>query len=244
MGYGKITSGLLVAVILSCGAFQANAMDVNNPTWNLGVSIGHVSRSGDTTFAFSQGTAATTGANVRRLSDAGSLYGLLFGADWMHNRALFGLGLTLDWQNTSDLEGFHMVVPNTNHGTEFSYERGLTLGFFGRVGYQVADYAIPYLKVGGQTSRDKMKFRDTVFAGGVLPAGTIDTTINDRVTALVLGAGLEIPTFVYNTSLRFEYNYVNPETVMMHTGYANVRSDVTYKPDEHVAKLSWVWNFH
>lgn len=249
MRYGKITTGLLLTA-LCCGSFQAYAWDATHPTWNLGATFGHVSREGGATFAFSQSGTGLTGAANRSLSDAGSLYGILFGADWRHNRFLVGLGLSADWQNTGDVQAFHTVAPYGNHhGMQFLYDRGLALGFFGRLGFQVTDYAMPYVKVGGQSSRDKMTFRDaslgTGGAAGVaaLPVGTIDTTINDRVTVMVLGAGLEIPTFIYNTSLRFEYDYVTPDKVTMNTGYSNVRTDVSYKPKEHVGKLSWVWNF-
>lgn len=249
MGYGKITTGLLLTTTLWCGSFQVQAFDATHPTWNLGATVGHVSRQGGATFAYSQAAPVTVGAANRSLSDAGSLYGILFGADWRHNRFLVGLGLSADWQNTGDVQAFHTVAPfGSHHGIHFLYDRGLALGFFGRVGFQVTDYAMPYVKIGAQTSRDKMTFRDTSLGngGGVavpLVVGTSDTTINDRVTTMVFGAGLEIPTFVYNTSLRFEYDYVAPDKMTMNTGYANVRTDVSYKPKEHIGKLSWVWNF-
>ena len=246
MEYKKIGASLLLTSTLVWSyASQAHYADLNNPKFNVGVTLGHMTIQGNAPFNFTNLTPAGTGARVQKMSNSNVLYGATAGADWFYQRLMIGLGASLEGNQADKAQRFNLEAPiGTFQNAQFQYARGASTQAFIRLGYKIADYMMPYVKAGLNSSRDDMTFTANTVSG--IGAGArYNYTLTDRINTPLLGIGLEVPLFLYRFSMRFEYNYIASDEVRMSApadnGLGTIR--VNFRPETHQAKLAWVWNF-
>ena len=178
-----------------------------------------------------------------RISDSGIMMGLLGGWQWRCARTLVGLEGNVDFNTTErkDRQYASMDPTNTNsfYGTAL-YDRGNVYGLTGRAGYFVTPFFLPYVRLGAQVSRDTVNFQVNINSGAF---NDFSSTKKD-VYGFVAGVGAEIPTYIGNSTLRVEYNFVRTESVIIEDNVIPVIGVHKFRyPQSQIGKVTWVWNF-
>src|SRR5690606_7018419 len=88
--------------------------------------------------------------------DNGYFWGLVGGWQTYCNYWLFGAELNADWHYYEETRNFAYTQNNTGIAIAAHYDRNFILGLSGRAGYQIVDFLMPYIRLGVETSRDKM----------------------------------------------------------------------------------------
>lgn len=137
--------------------------------------------------------------------DVGVIGGLLGGYQARCNDWLFGAELNIEWQEITHDRNFAFTnaLDEGVSGTSIYKQRNI-VGVSGRFGYEMFPNFLPYVRLGVQSSRDKLiiraitsDFSDSVDMEGIR-----------RVYRLMAGVGAEFPIcFLMGLSVRAEYNF-------------------------------------
>ncbi len=197
-----VTALCLSSAVFACAPSQAAWQG----SWVVGASGGLVHDRGELTVTdVSDGRQTVV---VPRFQDEGWFLGLFGGYQWLCNRWLLGLELNLDWyDNDSDDNNFaYTSSDNTAWNVHSEYDREWVVGLSGRMGYEIATYLLPYVRVGLEYSDDDLHYAQTINNSNPVFRNAADAS-QDSVR-LFGGMGLEVPVPKFNClTLRFEYDY-------------------------------------
>jgi len=238
-------------------------------SWLIGASGSYGERSGDVDIQMVYTTnfvpvPLRTSYITEKYVDRGTIWGLFAGYQIRCNRFLVGLEANYDWDDMNNnahdfafldtLAQTSVVVPPGNsYIATAQYERDPTFGVSCRFGYDVNPCFMPFIRIGGETSKDSL----TLSFGGVPFLNSLSTTIkdSDRIYRLFGGVGAEISSILWRSTLlqpisfRVEYCvHAASDDAVEAVGMIN---DGTYsplfvnkmKPVTHTGKISIVWNF-
>jgi hypothetical protein len=244
----------LIAVIASMNA-QAQDDESWGPfdeglVWEgnamLGVTGGYASRHGNIGIV-ANGPGQHLEFN-NNMNSHGGVWGIFGGYQVFCNGILFGLELNVQWE---DIEQNNDYVFLDDHGIEWTgvanYKREPAVGLSGRFGSRVSRCFIPYVRLGLETSRDKLALfavRDPFFVP--LEADIEGDRQNFRLFA---GLGAEIPLLLkglVGPAIRLEYNYHAEGPNTEAEGFASDDTTLVVarsKSKTHVGTASFLWNF-
>jgi hypothetical protein len=196
----------------------------------------------------------------KKITDQGVLFGLLAGWQWHYKRWMFGAEANVDFDSFEKDRQFAWTEATTNvpiYGTVL-YDRGDIYAITGRAGYFVTPFFMPYLRLGAQLSRDEVSYQSftgaVVTAGAPAPVGPAVGALGNffpdyssktkDVYGIVAGIGAEFPTYIGASTIRFEYNFVKTESVIIDDHAFPVIGNHKFRyPESHIGKIAWVWNF-
>ncbi len=270
-----LSSALLMSTAVQAG-WQGN--------WLVGISGGYAEREGrDYITSIDGGTAVPAIGGVvlfagnqtvfnQRFEDTGWIGSLFAGYQWKCNRWLVGAEVNIDWRDYDETHDFVYAdatapAPNPNPTgitprpwiASMTYERDWVLGLTGRMGYELAPYLMPYIRLGAEWSRDKLQYDAARQPGRVgipnvgivaLP-GTIAVSANGRENSyrLVGGMGLEVPVptvaGINGLAVRAEYDYHSKGRTIGATAAASdniTLVNTSMNPSEQSMIVSLVWN--
>lgn len=257
------TSFFLISTSLLANAAHAFVWDGN---WLVGASGSYGERLGDVDIQVVYTTDAVPVALrpsyiTEKYVDRGMIWGIFAGYQLRCNRFLIGLEGNLDWDNMdNNAHDFSFLDSRRQVGLDgnafvasANYERDPTFGLSLRFGYWVNPCFMPFVRVGGETSKDTLTltFVGTPFLNGI-PTSIKDT---DRVYRLFGGVGAELSglilgsTLLQPISLRAEYcvHAASENAVeavgMINDGNSSPLFVNKMKPTTHTGKISIVWNF-
>ncbi len=187
------------------------------------------------------------------ITDNGTILGVLAGWQWRCRRVMFGLEGNIDYGSYEKNRQFaftETATPFVFHlpgGISFVstalYQRGPIYSVSMRGGYFVTPFFFPYLRVGGQISRDEASLQSF---SGEAPVLLPDFIASNRatVTGGLFGIGVEFPTLVGPSTIRVEYNYSRTESIVIDDEAFPVIGGYTFrKPNTNTLKVALVWNF-
>lgn len=174
--------------------------------------------------------------------DSGFIWGILGGYQIKCNRYLFGLEANVSWQDVGERKFYHFVDGDGDHySNNAEHERDTVYGLTFRAGYQLTPWMMPYLRAGAETSEETV-----IFNGTNVTDGTAISLEDDRqAVRFVGGAGVEFPLYLQSV-LRLEYNYSSRGRGAAAQGQTPGSLELVHvdiKPNQHAAKLAFVWNF-
>jgi hypothetical protein len=188
-----------------------------------------------------------TSRHTQTITDNGAMMGLLAGWQWRYRRYMLGVEGNVTF---SDFQLGHQFAytDEINFNAEYVgtalYKRGNIYQVTGRFGYFVTPFFMPYLRLGGQVSRDTVSYQVT---GVVLSAPFVVTDFSSTkkdVWGAVGGIGAEFPTYIGSSTIRFEYNFVQTDRVTIRDSALPIIGVNQYHyPRTHVGKVAFVWNF-
>ena len=199
----KLATAICLSALMASGAVQAQW----EGNWLIGVSGGWAEREGNlylSTFDTDVEELTVVGNN---LEDSGWDWGILGGYQARCNGWLVGVELNVDWANRhndntyqyTDVDGDSFVV-------SADYKRDTNVGLTGRLGFQVAQFVLPYIRAGVETSRDRLSINAVTAGSSSMQAFAVSGS--ERVYRFVAGIGAEIPVpMVTGLSARAEYDY-------------------------------------
>lgn len=183
--------------------------------------------------------------------DSGTVTGIIAGVqatscDWL-------LGLELRW-NHFDMDHHRYFNFPDFPGASFArvwnvdgqIKHGADLGLLLRLGYAMAPYLMPYMHLGVETSRDKMK---VLIAGApnVFPA-SISLEDKRQIYRFTGGVGIECPApWLQAISFRLEYMFHLPGSFLeasgfIQDGFVNPLFTANIKPRTQSIEGAIVWN--
>jgi opacity protein-like surface antigen len=142
---------------------------------------------------------------VRDVSDTGGIYGFLLGFHGRCNKWLFGGEFNIENHNFSEDHPFAFSDPAGLVGWNGTseYQRDWMAGFTFRLGYQIVDYLLPYVRLGVETGRDKLITTLTPddFDGSL--------RLQDKtwIYRFLSGVGIEFPVYCTAITMRLEYQF-------------------------------------
>ena len=175
------------------------------------------------------------------IHDNGWTWGLLTGYQERCNRWLWGIEAKVDWDS---VDKNHTTLIRTVDGPlgeiNVNLHRGATIGLSWRLGYEVAPFFLPYIRLGVENAKDRLNI-DTVMTGFAEVQGV------KRSFHFWSGAGLEFPiTYLMGLSFRTEYAYHSKgKNIFINTTESDGTTFVFAKinPSSHTLMGSLVWNF-
>lgn len=196
----------------------------------LGVNYGHPAPARLVTI-FNQG-----------LEENELIWGLLAGYQARCNGWLLGAELNADWRNLNETNNFSFVdALGTTWNATSNYDQDIVWGLSFRLGYEVNPCFLPYLRVGGETSNDKLTYRAANPTLAVINEGS------RRQYRFVAGVGAEMPVpALFGLSFRLEYNYCTKGKGVDANGYAS--DNLTFistaaRVKTNIGKAELVYNF-
>lgn len=221
----------------------------------IGVSAGYIDLYGeiDTTLTYHgrefRQDIFQASYNRRNFTNSSFVFGVLAGYQEIYREWLVGVEINFDFQALDKESKF--ILSDLEHEIDWSsivhYQRKNMIGISGRLGYAVTPYCMPYVRLGGEFSRDKFI---GVFQGdfNVFPH---ELVIGERhwIHCFLLGIGAEIPLMeTCGATIRLEYTFHSKARTMQ--GFA-VFTDRIFVPSIQTgmqprmqsARLSFIWNF-
>lgn len=227
----------LASALLVSGAANADY----HANWLIGASAAYGTQSGDINYSLSSVVSEDVASSSTGFSDSGWLWGLLVGYQAMCNCWLFGGELSVDWSNHDGYKDYAFSDSDEGINVRAKYDQDAIVALSARLGYEVSSFFLPYIRLGLETSRDKLEFEsqtDSLAANG---------SESRRVWRFLGGVGLEMPVpMCAGLSVRGEYNYHSKGRTV--TAGSTASDGVTYatahtKQHANTGKLSLVWNF-
>ena len=233
------------------GADLAQANWTGN--WLLGASAGWAQDNGliEISGATVDSTTTTTVDRLRSDNFAGGVFG---GYQIRCNRWIMGAELNLTWEDNNDDSVF---ASETSSVATVSYDRDVTAGLTGRLGFEFWPWLAPYVRAGVETSRDTLEVAfapiDATTALPIVPAAAGFGSNSERSWRGILGIGVETPVPVFmGLTGRVEYGYhfkgkhITASSEILEiadpapTGIFGI---ATTRPAQHSVMASLVWNF-
>lgn len=246
---------ILTALSLSCAVLACSPLQAAwQGNWLVGASGGYTTDRGELEITMLDSGRQTV--TNRRFVDHGWLVGLLGGYQVKCNHWLLGAELNVDWydldnddnENTlafTSASGFaNPALQGPAWNGAATYEREWVVGLTGRMGYEIATYLMPYVRLGLEWSDDELSY--------------IQTSNNNVITAQgdgsedsirgIAGIGAEIPfPMVSGLSVRVEYDYhTKGKRVDLDAAAAGNQNPLfvhaSRKPSYQTGIVSVVWN--
>lgn len=229
--------------------------DARNYNFLLGAEIGYSRQKEVFETTFSAPTlvpAVRYNEQTVTMSDKGTILGVLAGWQYHCARWMLGIEGSVDFQQYNRPNTFVFAVPNAVplifNATAY-YDHGPIWALTARAGYFVTPGFLPYVRLGGQVSRDEANYK--VFAGGPLqpinypgPFVFDFSSVKKNVLGLVAGIGVELPTFIGGTTVRFEYTYSLSERLTIDDLLPPIAGTNEFHHSQtNAIKMAWVWNF-
>ena len=179
---------------------------------------------------------------IRPNNDTGFMAGILGGYELTCNDYFGSLELHAHWEDFGDAHTFFYNDVLTNgYAGSATYERGAVFGLSTRLGYHLTPWMGAYIRLGAETSRDKIIFQST----RVVPAGpVINLHHSEQVFRFLGGFGFQWPVLKQAT-VRLEYNYASRVKVST-SGFASdnlIFYSAHVRPLQHGIKAAFVWYF-
>lgn len=254
----------LVGNLLHTGVAQAHWYG----NWLVGASGSYGERLGDVDIQLVYRTALIPepfrpSHITEKYVDRGTIWGIFAGYQVRCNRYLIGLEANLDWDDMNNnahdfafLDASSQVgLPGNAYIATAQYYRDSTFGVSFRFGYEVTPCFMPFIRFGGETSKDRL----TLFFEGrpLLNPNSAIIEDSERIYRFFGGVGAEMPLsfsfwqppFLRFLSLRMEYCvHASSENPVEAVGSLNSPNLLPLfvnkmKPVTHTGKLSLVWNF-
>ncbi len=228
---------LSTALLLSTGA-QAQ-WETN---WLLGIEGGWGQTSGNLNVNMTSPTGKATSVS-EDLNNSGYIWGFLGGYQARCNQWLAGLELNVDWQNKNAQNNFAFTdAVNAGWYGDANFKRETTVGLTARGGYAVAPWFLPYIRLGIETSRDKLNY-----AAGSTTNITVAESGSHRSYRFVGGVGVEMPIpALMCLSLRLEYDYHGKGSAVNANSIASDSAtfvSTSTKQHNNTGIAALVWNF-
>lgn len=176
------------------------------------------------------------------ITDQGAIFGLLAGWQFRANRFLAGIEADVDFQEFEETRSFAFNTVTGGQAVAGSvvYDRGAVYALTLRGGYFVTPGFMPYVRVGGQYSRDEASYAATI-------SGAPDfSSKREGIWGVVAGIGVEFPAFIGPSTIRAEYTFARTENLVIDDGAAPIIGTHNFThphPETSALKLAWVWNF-
>jgi hypothetical protein len=177
------------------------------------------------------------------ISDRGTFLGLLAGLQYRLGRVLIGIEGNLDFNSFYQPSFFVFNTPNNVNTDVFSatafYKRGPVLGLTGRAGWFVTPGFMPYVRLGAQVSHDEGSYQ---VVAGVNQVRDYSER-SKQIYGVVGGIGVELPTFIGPSTLRFEYTYSCTQSLTIVDNQPPILGTNRFpSPVTNAFKVAWVWN--
>ncbi len=240
-----------IAICLS-SALLASAAQAWEGNWLLGASTGYSAREGKNYITIIDGTSGRQSNVTFREYDNNWTVGVLGGYQLSCNRWVMGLEANVDWREDDNHPFAFTDTSNVGWQGFAKYERDWIVGLTARLGYEIAPYLMPYIRVGGEWHRDEINLNIS------RPLGGLQAVLNGKrdVFRVVGGIGIEMPmaaipvlssvSFLSHLAVRLEYDYHSTGRSVGATGTTNVGGTLvssSMNPHEQSGILALVWNF-
>lgn len=239
---------LKIALCLSTALLASTAAQAQwQRNWLLGVSGAYNWGDGNADFSAFNSTTGTLVTFSPSFDADGWDWGILGGYQARCNGWLLGLELSVDWPDRDSTESFAFAtVGNSVVGAAtINFDRDTIVGLTARLGYEISDWFMPYLRAGVETGEDKISFTSIITAPA--PTAVASNSGERRAWRFIGGIGAEMPVPVLaGLSLRLEYNYHSKGRSVESTGLASDNVTVittSTKQSDNSAKASLVYNF-
>jgi len=234
---------------------------MRNTNFLVGGGVGYLSQEEDfQSVAYTSPLGTPFSIEKQRISDTARSFNLLAGWQWHCYRWLAGVEADITSHTLGsdhDPRSFAFRDTSTSAylldvGGTLRYHRGPMLALTGRLGWFFTPGFLPYIRAGVQVSRDEGQYKVTAIrtpvGGGGPPGPSIvsDDYASDKqnIYGFVGAFGLEFPTFIGASTLRFEYKYVRTEQLVIEDRTGAVFGTHRFqKPETSQIGVVWVWNF-
>jgi len=184
-------------------------------------------------------------------TDKGTYWGLLGGLQAKCDAWIVGVELNLDWQNIG--KKFEFAYTDAVGAIGWAGQARLkttpVMGLTGLMAYEIAPYFIPFMRLGVETSQDKL---DATFTA-IVPSFPMQITIQNTEWQFryVAGFGVTIPLFfVKQLLLRLEYDYHSffndkgtKASGLITTNFIKPSFIASMHPRTQSGKIALLWNF-
>lgn len=242
LGTALCLSSALLACVPAQAAWQGN--------WLVGASGGYFNRRGDLDITMID-TGRQTVIN-RRFEDTGWLLGLVGGYQVKCNNWLLGVELNVNWEDVFDdsednnLAFSDASVPNAQAqavqawNASSTFDRDWVVGLSGRMGFELAPYLMPYIRLGLEWSEDDLNYTQTNNSNTV----SISADGSRDGVRVFGGIGVEVPVPTINGfTIRAEYDYHRRGRRVEAVNVVNtLLVNATRDPSAQTAILSVIWN--
>ncbi|MBS0290415.1 MAG: hypothetical protein JSS07_10345 [Proteobacteria bacterium] len=184
---------------------------------------------------------------VRDVTDTGTVYGFVGGYQGKCQRWLLGGEINVESHHFGTTHPFAFSDPAGLLGWngDISYQRDWMVGFTFRVGYYLVDYFLPYVRIGGETGRDKLI---THLTSNLTTIPTLTLSEKEWVWRFLSGVGIEFPIYCTALTVRMEYQYHSKgktiETNRLFTdGIVNPIANSDMQPHTQTGIIAIVRNF-
>lgn len=218
----------------------------------VGVDVGYHSRSGDleshyfatplNPLGVPAGTAVASTTN--KLSDSGTSIGLLAGYQWWCRDMFLGLEGHVDWGRYEKAKFFHFLTSTpagVNVSGQATYTQDTRYGITTRFGMKVPPFFMPYVRAGVEYSKHEVSLANIIFSANPPPYDHFSES--HRMWSWLVGAGVEVPLFSKNVTIRAEYNYYPGRHFGFNENFDILGGNHDIKVRTHTGKLALVWNF-
>lgn len=228
-------SSLLLLSPLAWGQWEPNFL--------IGISGGYGHTSGNFDVTMTPTPPITTTSFPKEIDKNRWLWGLLAGYQAKCNRWLVGGEVNVEWMERSKTNNFAFTdALGVGWASAATFERDTTVALTGRLGYALNEFFLPYVRMGIETSHDKIIYQSSSASGLLVTAEQ-----GSRGYRFVGGAGVELPVpNCSNVSFRLEYNYHSPGKAINADAPASDTLTLVAtgtKQKVNVGKASLVWNF-
>lgn len=232
---------LLSAGLASTLSLSAYAMWETNGL--LGLSAGYALREADGEFIVSHPLNRITSVNQKQ-EDNGLMGGVLGGYQARCHDWLFGGELNIEWQEVNREQAFAFTdALNIGYNASSSYSQRQMVALTGRFGYEMYPNFMPYVRLGVQSSKDKLIVR----AASANLQDSLDLESTRRVYRLTGGFGAEMPIYyLMGLSARAEYNFRARAGSISATELADdnqTLATISARPKAHAFIFALVFNF-
>jgi len=197
----------LSALLLGSGSVNAGWATPLVDNWLVGgyVGYGHRQATFQSSIYYESNPPLFPTRDAREISDTGVIAGMLLGYQAISNRCLAGIEVNLEAQPVDSQHGFAFRDDLGEFGWvgNLRYQTSLTLAVSARLGYAIATYFMPYVRLGVEFDQDDFR---TSFDNTLI--GNITISETHWTHRFLLGFGAEVP--IPNTcgiTMRLEYNY-------------------------------------
>lgn len=237
-------------ISLTAQAFESDWLG----NWLVGASAGYGSRTGSnqTQLSYNGSLFPSTYPQSLIISDysaPGIIFGLFMGYQAVKGNWLVGGELNVDHHDMNDDLPFAFTDAGNAIGWSAvtNYKRDLVAALTARVGYALAPYFMPYVRLGVELGRDKLSTRYE--ANPSVYPNSIEVSTATYVHRALSGFGFEIPLpMTCGATFRMEYNWHSKSKTVKASGFlpdglVTPAFESALQPQTHSGRVALVWNF-
>lgn len=245
--FASVVSALLAAVPMGASAFLG--YDSENQNFLLGGEMAYARQDEKFTTRFTSPLTIPVDVidvHSEKVNDNGIMFGLLAGWQYRVCRFMLGLETNLIFQNFNILRAFvfKSLDGKINYSGTAYYDRGPTWALTTRAGYFVTPGFMPYVRFGFQASRDEVNYQVIAVPIAVPQPRSDFSSEKTTVFGVVAGAGVELPTFIGGSTIRFEYTFTRSDRIQIEDNdLPIIGTNKFHYPQTSEFKVAWIWNF-